>query len=98
MIDWNIYQNILCNELIPKTTYYIENECKKLSLYTWVVLNQLLQRVKLSPGGDVVTATIQLADLIMLDVVAFHIVPVSYGQGKGTWGTQIRGWEDEAIK
>lgn len=63
-----------------------ENISEKRSFYTWVVLNQLLQRVKLSPGGDVVAATVQLADLIMLDVVSFHIVPVSYGQGEGPWG------------
>lgn len=50
------------------------------------MLHQLLQRVELSPGGDVVAAAVQLADLIMLDVVALHIIPVPYGQGEGTWG------------
>lgn len=48
------------------------------------MLNELLQRLELSPGGDVVAAVVQLADLVMLDVVALHIVPVPYGQGEGT--------------
>lgn len=48
------------------------------------MLDELLQRLELSPGGDVVTAVVQLADLVMLDVVTFHIVPVPYGQGEGT--------------
>ena len=60
------------------------------SFYTWVVLNQLLQRVKLSSGSDVVAATIQFADLIMFDVIAFDIVPVPYGQGEGTCGERWR--------
>lgn len=59
------------------------------------MLNQLLQRVKLSSSGDVVAATVQLTYLIMLDMVTFHIVPVPYGQGEGTWGgethTEVRG-------
>lgn len=63
------------------------------------MLNQLLQRVKLSSSGDVVAATVQLAYLIMLDMVTFHIVPVPYGQGEGTWGggTQRSGVEHQLL-
>lgn len=62
------------------------------------MLNQLLQRVKLSPSGDVVAAAVQLAYLIMLDMVTFHIVPVPYGQGEGTWGgTQRSGVEHQLL-
>lgn len=65
---------------------------------TRVVLYQLLQGLKLSPGGDVVTAAVQLTDLIMLHVVPLYVIPVSYGQGEGTYRTQMwRGvshWEN----
>ena len=57
-------------------------------LCTWVVEHQLLQGLKLSPGGDVVASAVQLADLVMLDVISFHVVPVPDGQGEGTWTTE----------
>lgn len=63
------------------------------------MLNELLQRLELSPGGDVVTAVVQLADLVMLDVVTLHIVPVPYGQGEGTCVgvTGTRNWPEDHI-
>lgn len=50
------------------------------------MFDELLQRVKLSPRGDVVAAAVQLPDLVMFDVVALGLVPVSYGEGEGTCG------------
>lgn len=43
------------------------------------MLDQLLHRLKLGPGGDVIAAVVQLPDLIMLDVVALHFIPVPDG-------------------
>lgn len=51
---------------------------------TFVVLHQLLHRVELGPRGDVVAAVVQLADLIVLDVVSLVVVPVTDRQRVGT--------------
>lgn len=63
---------------------------------TRVVFDQLLQGVKLHPGGDVVAATVQLADLVVFDVVSFGFLPVSDGEGISTWRRESRGsyWLD----
>lgn len=55
------------------------------SLPTCVVLHQLLQRLKLGPGGDIISAVVQLADLVVFDVVALHLIPVPDGQRVGTF-------------
>lgn len=57
---------------------------------TDVMLDQLLHRLELGPGGDVVAAVVQLPDLIVLHVVAFRLVPVPDGQGVGTCGHSLR--------
>jgi len=49
------------------------------------VLHELLERLKLGPGGDVVASTVQLADLVVFDVVSLDIVPVLDGEGVGPW-------------
>ena len=48
------------------------------------MLHQLLQRVKLGPCSDVIAPAVQLADLVVFDVVALHLVPVPDGEGVGT--------------
>lgn len=58
----------------------VESVCLRVGADTCVVLHQLLHRVKLGPGGDVVAAVVQLADLVMLDVVSLVVVPVTDGQ------------------
>lgn len=52
------------------------------------MFDKLLQRVKLGPRCDVVAAAVQLPDLVMFDVVALGLVPVSYGEGEGTCTTE----------
>lgn len=47
------------------------------------MLHQLLQGFKLGPSGDVVASAVQLANLVMLDVVALDVVPVLDGQRVG---------------
>lgn len=53
---------------------------------THVVLHQLLHRVELNPRGDVVAACVQLANLVMLHMIASGLIPVPDGQGVGTCG------------
>ena len=57
---------------------------------TRVVLHQLLERLKLGPGGDVVTSTVQLANFIVFDVVSLDVIPVLDGEGVGPWNTVIK--------
>lgn len=57
---------------------------------TRVVFDQLLQGVELHAGGDVVAAAVQLADLVVFDVVAFGFLPVSDGEGISTWRRERR--------
>lgn len=59
------------------------------------MLDELLQRVKLGPRGDVVAAAVQLPDLVVLDVVALGLIPVSYGEGEGTCATRA---EEVSVK
>lgn len=47
---------------------------------TRIVKHQLLQSVKLGPGGDVIAATVQLADLVVFHMVSFDVIPVLDGQ------------------
>lgn len=51
------------------------------------MLHQLLQRLELGPRGDVVTAVVQLADLVVFDVVSLHLIPVPDGQRVGAFKT-----------
>lgn len=53
------------------------------------MLYQLLYSVKLRPRGDVVATVVELADLIMLDVVPFVVVPVTDGQRIGPWEKRV---------
>lgn len=62
---------------------YIFHNCGE-SL-TRVVLHQLLERLELGSGGDVVTSTVQLTNLIVLDVVSLDVIPVLDGEGVGPW-------------
>lgn len=62
----------------------LKRESGNTGRLTFVVLYQLLHGVKLGPGGDVVAPVVQLADLIVLDVVALVVVPVADGQREGT--------------
>lgn len=66
----------------------MNNEEKALSNRTCIVFDELLQRVELGPCGDVVATAVQLPDLVVLDVVALGLVPVSYGEGEGTCTTE----------
>ena len=52
---------------------------------TRVVLYELLQRLKLGPGGDVVASTVQLSDLVVFDMISLDVVPVLDGEGVGPW-------------
>lgn len=49
------------------------------------MLYELLQRLKLGPGGDVVASTVQLANLVVFDVISLDVVPVLDGEGVGPW-------------
>lgn len=49
------------------------------------MLHELLQRLKLSPGGDVVASVVQLADLIVFDVIALDVIPVLDGERVRPW-------------
>lgn len=55
---------------------------------TNVVLYQLLHRLELGPRGDVVATCVQLADLVMLHVIASGLVPIPNGQGVGACGEE----------
>ena len=50
------------------------------------MLHQLLHGVKLGPRGDVVATGVQLADLVMLHMIASGLVPIPDGQGVGACG------------
>lgn len=67
----NIFQIKVC---------YMCVKCPSIAL-TCVMLHQLLNGVKLCPRCDVITAIVQLPDLIVLDMFALGIIPVSDGQG-----------------
>lgn len=43
------------------------------------MVNELLQGLKLGPGGDVVASVVKLTDLVVLHVIAFDVIPVLYG-------------------
>lgn len=58
---------------------------------TRVVFDELLQGVELHPGGDVVAAAVQLADLVVFYVVSFGFLPVSDGEGISTCTGECRG-------
>ena len=49
------------------------------------MLHQLLERLKLGPGGDVVASTVQFANLIVFDVVSLDVIPVLDGERVGPW-------------
>lgn len=49
------------------------------------MFHQLLQRLKLGPGGDVITTVVKLANLVVFDVVSLHLVPVPDRQRVGTF-------------
>lgn len=49
------------------------------------MFHQLLQRVELGPRGDVITAVVQLANLVVFDVVSLHLIPVPDRQRVGTF-------------
>lgn len=42
------------------------------------MVDELLQRLKLSPGGDVVASVVKLTDLIVFHVITFNIIPILY--------------------
>lgn len=52
--------------------------------------HQVLHGFELGPRGDVVATHVQLSDLVMLYVVASVLVPVTDGQGVGTWVERVR--------
>lgn len=52
---------------------------------TYIVLDQLLDGVKLGAGGDVVAPVVQFPNLIVLHVVSLGLVPVPDGEGVGTY-------------
>lgn len=54
------------------------------------MLHQLLHGVKLGPCGDVVATVVEFADLVMLDVVSFVVVPITDGQGVSAWEERER--------
>lgn len=56
---------------------------------THVMPHQVLHGFELGPCGDVVATRVQLSDLIMLYVVASVLVPVTDGQGVGTWVERV---------
>lgn len=58
---------------------------------TRVVLYQLLECLKLGPGGDVVASTIQLANLVVFDMVSLDVIPVLDGE-------RIRPWNRDNTK
>lgn len=43
------------------------------------MVHELLQSLKLCPGGDVVASVVKLTDLVVFHVIAFHVVPILYG-------------------
>lgn len=55
------------------------------------MLHQLLHGVKLRACGDVVATVVEFADLIMLDVVSFVLVPITDGQGVSAWEEREEG-------
>lgn len=42
-------------------------------------MDELLQSLELSPGGDVVASVVELTDLVMFHVIALDVIPVLYG-------------------
>ena len=49
------------------------------------MLHELLERLKLGSGGDVVASAVQLSNLIMFDVVSLDVIPVLDGERVGPW-------------
>lgn len=52
---------------------------------TRVVLYELLKCLKLGPGGDVIASAVQLANLIVFDMVSLDVIPVLDREGVGSW-------------
>lgn len=50
---------------------------------TGIVLYKLLEGLKLGSGGDVVASIVQLANLIVFDVVSLDVIPVLDGERVG---------------
>lgn len=44
------------------------------------MLYKLLKCFKLGPGGDVVPTIVKFANFVMLDMVSFHIIPITDGK------------------
>lgn len=58
--------------------------CLCIGADTCIVLYQLLYSVKLGPRGDVVATVVEFANLVMLDVVPFVVIPVTDRQRVST--------------
>lgn len=54
------------------------------------MLNQLLKSFKLCPSCDIISTIVKFTNLIMFDMISFHIIPVSNRQGIGTCSKQRR--------
>lgn len=54
------------------------------------MLNQLLKSFKLCPSCDIISTIVKFTNLIMFDMISFHIIPVSNRQGIGTCLKQKR--------
>lgn len=48
------------------------------------MLNQLLKSFKLCPSCDIISTIVKFTNLIMFDMISFHIIPVTDRQGIGT--------------
>lgn len=69
-----------------KTDLELSGFCTQTcSTLTRVVLDQLLERLKLGPGGDIVAPIVQFAYLVVFNVVSLDIIPVLDGKRVGPW-------------
>lgn len=64
--------------------------CQCIGADTCIVLYQLQYSVKLGPRGDVVATVVEFANLIMLDVVPFVVIPVTDRQRVSTWVKRVK--------
>lgn len=96
---WLVHASSVCEDEVPRTWgggghalgFIVELQCESRAHVVWrtgIVLHKLLECVKLGSGGDVVAAVVQLADLVVFDVVPLHLVPIPYGQGERSWGPE----------
>lgn len=53
--------------------------------HTCIVFYQLLQRIKLRSGCDIVSTVVKFSDFVVFHIVTPHLIPITNREGISTW-------------